>query len=382
MTLDPYNYNPDTIDYQACAENIYNGNGFSLKPVDDRLAHVPPVYPLFLAVLKVFEINDRIFIALIQIVLSMIPIIILFYFGKNILSDKTILSFSILYILSPHMIYWSVQILTENIAILLFTSSFIFFLVGFLKKEIKYYSYAMILISLSAFTRAVFIYVIPIYIVFLVYGSKKRIQTLVATAVIAIMCLSPWIIRNYYKFNKVVLVTLGTGYIQTYQLANFSEVYNDVIKKRLDSYSKGKEKYLHPVKSIDEYNGDKILTSIAMEMMKAHPRTTVKFFIQNFYRFWSPGFSLFDEKIDYKYFVPTFLFTVFVIPLFLIGIREMLIINKFIFITIVLIIFYFTAVHTFFHGVIRYRAPIEPLIYFTSAFGVDYLIKAINDKLK
>ena len=365
--------NPDDTDYWSCSENIIRGNGFSLQPTDDRLAHIPPGYPLFLACLKMMGITSLFYIRLVQTILSISVIPAIYYLGADIFSRKVMILTGLLYALSPQLIHWSTQILTENLAVILFTVSFFAYIKGLIENDMKFQYGSIVLLGFAALTRSVFLFVLPVFLLGIVIRSKEWLKKTSILLSLFILILLPWTIRNYMIFKHFVPVTLGTGYIQVHQLEHYSDIYRDVLDQNYSFYKHHEYHYVHPETPIEEYTSDNALRTLAMEMMKTHPLTTIRFFVRNFLRFWTPGVTFYSEKVIYRQFFPSFVFSGLLYPFVIIGLIRFYRANKTILVITLLIFLCFSLVHSFLIAMLRFRAPLEPVLYLFCSIGLFHL---------
>lgn len=359
----------DASDYWSCSENLVQGNGFSLQPTDDRLAHVPPLYPLVLAAWKAFGIDSLLQVRLAQAVLSVCLIPLVFWLGAGLFPRRVLIAGLTVYAVSPHMIFWSGLVATETLAVLLFSLSLFGFLHGLQRRNTALQLVSFPLLGLAVLTRSVFILVPPIYLLAMVRRDRRWLWQAAAGAGLFLLTLAPWMLRNYALFDHLVPVTIGTGRMQIYRLQGLSGEIQETLAPREAHIRQQEQRYLHPESAADEYEADRELRIVAAEAMKAHPRAMARLSVYNLLRFWSPGATLFAERIRWERFLPSFAVGGLLFPFAAYGLVGLFRRNRRAFWVSVLVLLYFTAVHMPLVGMLRYRVPLEVLLYCIAALG-------------
>lgn len=364
----------DADDYWFCSENLVQGNGFSLQPYDGRWAHVPPFYPLFLAGLKAIGISSLLGLRLAQVLLAVVPIPLFYYLGRSVLPVKVVIVGALLYAISPHMVYWPGMISTEILAIVLFTVSYLAFAHGIEKDRDSWLALSTVLLGTAVLTRSVFVLVFPIFLLGIYLRGAHRLRRIAGLSTLLLLILLPWTIRNYVLFDHLVPVTIGNGRMQVYRMIGFSEDYRDVMDRNQAAFELHHERYMHPATPAEEYDADRELLRIASEMRWAHPATTARLWGYNLLRFWSPGVTLFAERLEPAKFFPSLLFGGLLFPFAAVGLRELARRNRNLFIVTGLILLYFTALHSLLIGILRYRMVLDAILYLLAVLGAVRLL--------
>jgi len=244
----------DTHLYHRIAYNLYMGNGFSgtlnkgaygMVQKDACIEYEPaitrgPVYPFFLfAVYKILGNPEDMKsiktwhrnldkVRIVQAVLDASLCILLFLMVRIICPESIwpALISAILYCFCPYNIFYTKALLAESIATYLLTWT-IFFCVMALKnnKSVWWWVGPGIGFGLVVLCRPEYLLVFPLLAVFILFlhrrnlsaGLKKAGVFLISAAII----ISPWTIRNYALFKKLIIVAeSGIGlnlFIGTYE---------------------------------------------------------------------------------------------------------------------------------------------------------------------
>lgn len=228
----------DTAHYDHAAQSIISGNGFgsSLHYYNKYQNYcLEPGYPIFLAFIYMIFGVSLLAVRVAQVLLSILHLFFI-YKITGLLSPgaaKWALVFGAFY---PFFIYISGLLYVTQLFALLLTISIYFFLKYYKHRQIKWFIFASIFLSLTISTRPVALPVAMVlffWILFLSGGSIiLRIRQSIIFVSIIILLLLPWMIRNYQLFG-----TISPG------RACFSEtsVFNNIQMqwKRDDIYKSG-----------------------------------------------------------------------------------------------------------------------------------------------
>ena len=171
--------------------------------------YMPPAYPFFLYVIKLISFNKINFVNLvifIQIMLSTYSIYLFYKLNNFFFSEKTSLINSFIFSFFPLNIYASGKLSSVNLQIFL-SIMFLYFLFLVLKesnkKNIIFFSITSALLIL---TRGEFILILAAFVVFILINKKINFINLAQIILIILLVISPYVYRNYYHFNQIVLV--------------------------------------------------------------------------------------------------------------------------------------------------------------------------------
>lgn len=364
----------DASDYWACSENLLAGNGFSLQPFDARLAHVPPLYPVFLAGAKLVGARSLDAIRVAQALLAVGLIPLMYAVGRAAFPPRVMAGMLLLYALSVNTIYWTGMIATELLALALFTLAYLAYARGLVQDRNSWLALSTVLLGLAVLTRAVFVFVFPVFLLGLLLERRRWFVRCLGLSALLAAVLLPWTVRNYVLFDRLVPVSLGAGRVQVLKMAAFSEDYADVLEHNAAMFEREHARYVHPKSPAEEYEADRALTRLASEMRWAHPATTARLCVYNFLRFWSPGVTLLAGRFRPVAFIASFLFGGLLFPLIAVGLHRLMQRNRTLFIVTALILLYFTALHTLLIGMLRYRFVLDGILYLLAALGFAGLV--------
>lgn len=208
----------DAKGYHTTAIKILQNGIFNID------LHTRPIlFPALLSIVYKISPQNDLFIygRLLNIFLSSTSVGIFFLILiKSNFSKLSSILFSILLSVYPPSIFYSVLLLTENLAILLLLLSVYFLLKLSLEKNNFNYNsiFLGILFGLLTLTRSSFL-LLPIFLIFsLVTTSlvlKKYLFTfrsLIVIFFIYLITLTPWTLRNYYEHDMVMPTTSRLGY--------------------------------------------------------------------------------------------------------------------------------------------------------------------------
>ena len=245
---------------------------------------MPPLYPVFLYLIKIFFFNINYYlltIQLMQLLFSIVSILYLIKILSEYFSKKITYIGAYIFALFPLNVYAIAQISSVTLQILLIIF-YIFYFIKSLKNNSKK---NIILFSVSSacliFLRGEFF----IFYIFtlLFFFFKKKINLIISSLVITILLISPYIVRNYYIF-EVITITKSGGFNLFKGNNPLSKVegipmLDDVEKISKDTYEKIKK-----IKPQPKY--DLIIDNL-------YKKEAIKFIIDNPFRY----FKLFIAKI-------------------------------------------------------------------------------------
>jgi hypothetical protein len=198
--------------YYNTAVSVYHGEGISIK--GNPVSYQGMVYQLFLGVIFILCGSTDILVGkLANVVVSMLTLFVLYKIFDILITNKryVYLGFGILCFLPNYIAYTNV-IGTE----ILFTFLYSLVVLVHVSNLRVRYKYPLLgaLIAITALTRPLFLAYPAVIIVVEWIRRKDWKQTVLLTTVIAVvMCavLSPWVYRNYQKFDSLILVSYNGG---------------------------------------------------------------------------------------------------------------------------------------------------------------------------
>lgn len=191
----------DSQQYNAYAQNIALGNGYTMDPVNKIFsAYREPVYPFFVAsIYFLFGINNFLAVKIVQVIL--LALTAFFTFKIINIFDTSPLA-KIVASLVAFMPLYSYQvnlIQSEPLIIFLIITS-LFVLIDILKnnKSLKSYIILSTIFSILILTKAHFIF-LPFIIAIIFYLKKKPLKHSATYILIVITILLSWMTYIYYR---------------------------------------------------------------------------------------------------------------------------------------------------------------------------------------
>lgn len=374
-------------EWMNLVRNLENNNILSSRNINDEWVpnlFMPPLYPFFLySIKKIFFFIESYYVNLIlftQLLLFIFSVKIFKKILDEIFNDNKIAILgTLIFSLYPINLYSIGQISSVVLQVFLF----MFFIYNF----IKYFKYSsnLNLVLYSIFSGLLILlrgefFIFFIFSLFFLIFKKKKIYFFIYSVLIALIVISPYIIRNYLLFDAFAL-TKSTGFNLLKGNNPQSKVEGigmwygyDVVTELEESLKK-----IKPIKKYDLLS-DKIFFDQAVKYISENPLKYFKLYIKKFFSF------LF---IDFESSYPNYYSKIHIIPKILISIFTIL--SIFYFINFKINIFnYFTLLY-FFHAFIfsfffilpRYSLSVLPIQIILSLFLYKkYLSYKITKKKK
>ena len=316
-------------------------------------------------------------VKLIQIVLDSVVSLIVFIIAKRMTSFKVAYLSSVGYALYPFSIYFSIKILSEPLYIFLLSCSALFLIIGDKIKSYKQYFISGFFLGLATLTRPVSM-LLPLFLspYFLFKYKTRSLIVFIIFVFGFIIVISPWTIRNYKVFHRIIPVSLGgsTSFHQGSKLEFLTSIVerNELVNENL--YEMGLDK-----KGKEAIELDRILKKAAIinykQLFIQNPLNFIKLFAIKFSRFWYATTSGNHQKITLTiqlcYLLPA-------IWGLLYGLKDQS--SKSITLFLTLIIVYTSSLHTVMFPLMRYSVPIMPYIIIFSVIGITTGYERIVNK--
>tara|TARA_E500000178_G_scaffold354887_1_gene425528 strand:- start:985 stop:2211 length:1227 start_codon:yes stop_codon:yes gene_type:complete len=383
-----YVYGDTTIDKEwgIMLYNLEVNNILSVRSVDGVPVpniFMPPLYPIFLYLIKLIFQSSEIFLnatLIIQVMLSISSIILAYKILLNFFSKELTLLGTFTYSFFPLNVYAVSQISSITLQMFLI-NIFLYFFIKIFKEmrliDCVFYSLASALLILLRGEFFVFVFLSLIYL--LLYNYKNLLRTF-GILVLIILIISPYLYRNYNIFG-VITLTKSSGYnllkgnhpdTTVEGIGMFGDVGLIVpaVKKEMDDLKKK-----GPIKNHDLIK-DEILMKQATKFIKQDP---IKYFNLYWQKFFS--FIFFDMKSTYpKYYSPLHIYPKIILSITtLIGILSILSLklnlpNYF-------SLFYIAniALFSIFFILPRYSLSLLTIQIILSLFGIEKILKKIKN---
>jgi len=330
---------------------------------------MPPLYPIFLFLVKIFFSNLNYYLLTIQLIQLLFSVISLLYIIKilsKFFSQKITYIGAYIFILFPLNIYIPSQISSISLQILL-TMLFIYYFIESLEissnKNIILFSISSALLILLRGEFYVF------YILTLIFISyKKKIKLLILSLLITLLLISPYLIRNYYIFETIT-VTKSVGF-NLYKGNNpISQVEGTPMLNDVKHISEETQKKIDKIKPQEKY--DLLIDSLYKEDAK-------KFIIDNPTRYiklyFAKLFSFFFVDLNSTY--PNYYNIFHLMPKILISISTLwgmfLLINRSNILNFFSLYYVLSAlIFSIFFILPRYSLSVLPIQIFLTCYFID-----------
>jgi 4-amino-4-deoxy-L-arabinose transferase-like glycosyltransferase len=214
----------DMLDYDNLARLIATGHDFSIgRPIG---------YPFFLSLIYRLFGPSYLAVQFIQAVLSSLSSVMLFVLAAKYMGKRQALFTGWVSVIWLDFILYTRILLTETLFTFL-TILLLFFLFKVYHqlaadKKIRFYDLILagVIIALAALVRPVLLFLpfgfFLFYLVFIRQNIKQLSLNLLLTLVGMSLVLSPWIMRNYSQYGKVILVSDKSTFINVYMGTNLN----------------------------------------------------------------------------------------------------------------------------------------------------------------
>ena len=275
-------------------ENLEKYNMLSVRSIDGVPVpniFMPPLYPLFLYLVKLVFNDSFVFlnaVFTIQLILSLISIFLSFKIFLEIFNEKYSQIGMLLYAIFPLNVFAVSQISSVSLQMLLINV----FLLGYIKlfknltlKNVIIFSVPSALLILLRGEFFIFVLLSLGYLIL----KHKCFQKVIVSVFIIIFLISPYLYRNLNIFGTIT-ITKSSGYNLlkgNHPLTAVEGVgmFNAVEKVIPQTTDKLEELYaLGPIKKHDLLK-DKILMDQAIEFIKEDPVKYVKLYFKKFFSF-------------------------------------------------------------------------------------------------
>ena len=270
--------------FNVVVNDFYAAPKFA-SPGDTILPSVfmPPLYFYFILVIDIISLQliDTVKLLLtIQVLLNVFSIIILYKIVYEFENNYVPILISFIFAFFPLNIYASLQVSSITLQIFLILS-FLYYFIKLIGENNKKNLFLFSLMSgFLILIRGEFILFYLFSLIYLLMLNKK-IKTLIISALLTILVISPYLVRNYYNFDTLVL-TKSFGY-------NLLKGNNPTLKVE-GSPSFIEEKFDMQnlnIKSDNKYeiNLDNFYKEKALDNIKKDPIQYIKFYLIKIFSF-------------------------------------------------------------------------------------------------
>ncbi|NQT23552.1 MAG: glycosyltransferase family 39 protein [Candidatus Omnitrophica bacterium] len=366
----------DDGDYDKLGWHLANGQGYSI--VEGELtAYRAPGYPFFLAFMyKVFGRNYSV-IRIVQSLFDAVSCILIFLIAAKLLGTNVAFVSSAIYAIYPFSVHYTGWICTESLFIMGFLLLTLLLLRIRADTKIFYPFFCGLVLGFLALVKSQMLVFYPFLLIWLFFSLRGRIRAFMRTAVAIVIGLiivvTPWTLRNYKVFNRIVLMTTMGG--ESLLCCNNEISLNDPRGKYVISVME-LDGVRETVEPLDEVDRDEAYRKLAVDFIRKN-LTKMPLFVFHKIR------QLFDPiplpKVKDRWIVIFSYGLLF--PFMCLGLVLSFRYYKR-FLLIYVAIAFNIAIAAVFVGFSRQRASIEPFLIMFASYAVIYLISTSIAKIE
>lgn len=216
--------------YQREAERIVNEGRLLLpaetvNPGDARMIVHPPGYAILMAILDGENISDTSFenIRLAQILSDAASAIFIFLIAAELLPFAVAILSSLFVALSPHIAYYSLWLSPDAIAVLPILVAVYLIIQANRKPRLITIIAAGAMIGLTCWMRSNALMLAPFLaiVIFIIFKNGKRLRYSIAFICVAIIVISPIMMRNWIIYERFIPLSIGAGITMIEGIADY-----------------------------------------------------------------------------------------------------------------------------------------------------------------
>jgi 4-amino-4-deoxy-L-arabinose transferase-like glycosyltransferase len=403
----------DEPDYHRLASSLAAGEGLT-SPLGEPTAARPPLYPILLGALYKLTGPDPDVGRALQVLLGVVIVLLVHQLALRFFSPTTALLAAALAAVNPGLVYMSALLMSENLYVILLLLTLIVLAPEFRRSEERErmgrptarMATAGLLVGLASLARptgfVIAIILAGAMLFFAIESAGRRLRKAAVFMALAVAVVAPWSVRNYVQLGDFVTFTThgGITFYESNNILNYEvpEFRGIVVlpRKAVPEWDK--------LKDLPETEYDETAWKMGMDFVRTHPRQFATMAWWKFARFWrvrsglgiegaagpagaaggaavgpggsgggpgggAPASLLSRVDVFALYWIP-------VLPLFVLGLivtarrfREFLPVYS------VVLAHVLTAL--VFHGSLRARMPIEPVISLFAAGAFTWIVTRI-----
>jgi len=202
-----YPSNIDSIEHHLIAQNLVEGNGYSMY--GHSTAYRAPFLTYFMALCYwIFGVNFAV-VRIGIIIMSLLLIWVVYLLAQELFNGNVGIWAALIAAIYPHFIFYNSRIFTET-PFVLFSLLALLFFVKFVKAESRRdLLLTALFLALAILTRPVGFVLLFLILLFILFKQRRwmSIKNAGVLLVTVIIFISPWIVRNYLVFKRFVPVT-------------------------------------------------------------------------------------------------------------------------------------------------------------------------------
>jgi len=339
--------------------------------------YMPPGYPILLYLIKIASLDKINFLNLVmlfQIILGTYSVYIFYKINLRLFSDKLSLINSFIFSVFPLNIYMVGQI--SSITLQVFLSIlflYLLFLVIEKKKETNIIFFA-IASGLLILTRGEFVLIFFIFILFAMIKRQIKSSNVLKIILIVSLVVSPYLIRNYYHFNQIMLVkslgfNLWKGNNELSSVEGYEE-YDSYEFRQLKSELNKLEKNKYY-----EINRDQLFLDQTKNYLSENPNKYLNLFFKKIFSFYFVDFkSTYPNYYNFFHFFPVIALAILSFPGLFIFFKKKKIYNNY----LGLYLFSNLIIFSIFFILPRFKLIILPVQIILAAYFIKYMLDKLN----
>ena len=337
-------------------------------------AAIPPGYPLFLSIVYgLFGITFSA-VRILQSILSAGMNVFIFLIACDAFDKKTAYLASGISIVYPFFIYWSGMFVSETLFIFFYVAAIMLLLHHGIYRKTLTNILGAVCLGIASLVRPVALpfvgFVIIVYAVSMFNNRKKMLLSMALFMCAFTVTLSPWLVRNYLMFNKIIPASTMGGLnllngMNTAIMHNPDEV-NTITYNKLDVY----KEHLAQLPEIERNKeATRVVAGYYRELILYKPRILLKILQKKFLEFWD---IVPHNKTRLIKVISAGSYGI-LMPFFIVGLWKSGTQSKRVF------FIWAALLNTFLLGMIflptiRYRFPLEPFYVIVASYGIMRMI--------
>ena len=358
LTLEDRLYFPDCFYYYKIAVDLAEGKGYDS-------AFTTPLYPLFLSgIYRIFG-DSYLSVRIIQSFVGTVSVLLIYLLGRDVFSRKVGLIGSFITAFYPIFIFFTGLLLTETLSILLLLSLIYLLQRMVATRKVSCAVGAGFAAGLCILIRPPIAYflLLALFMIFIACRDKAQIINCgFLIIMLAGIVLSPWIIRNYRRFDRLIILSTGGG-LTLYESNNPRATGGPGVENII---------WTDEMREMNEIELDSYFKKEAINFILNHPKRFLKLAFIKFRRFWSltPNAreysSFFYKAISLASYGPILFLSIFGLIESRRVWRELILLYLPIISSLLL--------HLIILGSVRYRVPITPYLILFASYAIVVLI--------
>lgn len=365
----------DAQNYLRIARNLAEGRGFVLW--NQPTSFVAPVYPAFLAAVLGLSGGALWIVNFIQILLGAGTILFTYGIGCLIMDRPASRVAAWFISLHPELIGLTAFIYSETLFIFLLYISVFFILRSVKDAHWKQALFGGAFLGLTTLCRGTLLYwpvVVLVLLWMIVRPSPRRaILCLVISGIAMAVVIAPWTYRNFKTFGVFLPVATGLG--DVFWTGNYLPFDGEF------RYQETQEKIRAIVGDVDFITRDRILIRETLNSIKEQPLASLWLMIRKVGRFWFRVYNAVPQgsprTTNWAIFLPLAVTHYAILVLGLVGVRGVRWRDA-LWVVLLSLLLYYTAIHAVTLAVPRYRQPLIPLLSILAARGLLQIRKRIR----